>query len=167
MCENAEKTALALFEALTPTISTLLNEFGQSGTVLGGTILTIISDITTDLQNWKPGTTSQNIIAALGDLSANVQDLPIPATAKLLLGTVLAGIEAIVTVLSANSPAPTGQTQAQFAAHEAAAGLQKVSALVPGFKYRRGLFAHSPQAQYNEQWNKSCDTSGFPQLKVA
>jgi hypothetical protein len=87
---------------------------------------------------------------------------------------ILAGIETVIGVVTANSPAPvapadaTASWEERQAMHQAAVSADttaKVQSLVPGFK--RSIW-HTPAHQYNEAWNKAVVAGGFPAtLQVA
>jgi len=94
--------------------------------------------------------------------------LPLPPTAMVLANIILAGVEAVIGVITANSPAPAAPasataepevTQAMFQAHVAAQTESRVAALVPQFK--RSIW-HSPKSQYDRTWNNGVEAGGFP-----
>jgi hypothetical protein len=86
---------------------------------------------------------------------------------------IFAGIEAVIGVITANSPAPaapagsTASADDLQALHQADVAVNtqaKVQSLVPGFK--RSIW-HSPESQYKTAWNNAVDAGGFPYtLKV-
>jgi hypothetical protein len=100
--------------------------------------------------------------------------LPIPSEYLVLGNIILAGIETVIGVVTANSPAPAAPADATAspeelqAMHQAAVSADttaKVQSLVPGFK--RSIW-HTPAHQYNEAWNKAVVAGGFPAtLQVA
>ncbi len=168
MCKNAQGTASALFIAIIPTIKSLMAIAGVSADTQTQVIQTL-NEISADIQNWKQGTTADNIIQALQDVSALLSGV-IPPNYAVLLNVVIAGITAVIAVLKANSPAPISQlgahpeAQAMHQADVAATASAKVTELVPGFK--RSIF-HSPESQYDKAWNGAVDEGGFPaSLKV-
>jgi hypothetical protein len=172
MCTAAATTAANLMTAIRPTIVSLLNLTNLSTTPGGIAGLKAFDAIVVALQGWKSGTTAQNILQLIGDFQVIFNALPIPAGIQVLANIILAGIETVIGVLTANSPAPpapAGSTvaaadlQAFHQAHVAAETAAKVEALVPGFK--RSIF-HSVESQYTTAWNKACDAGGWTAEKV-
>ena len=168
MCTNAVKTAASLMEAIEPTIKTLLTETGLINTPAAQTALTEYDDALTAIQNWQSGTPAQEALEAIGIFQTAFNALPLPATVETLTNIVLAGIETVIGVLTANSPAPAAPADATAAPedlhplHQAAViadTTAKVQALVPGFK--RSIW-HSAAHQYNDAWNKAVAEGGFP-----
>ena len=106
MCTNAVKTAASLMEAIEPTIKSLLTETGLINTPAAQTALTEYDDALTAIQNWQSGTPAQEALEAIGIFQTAFNALPLPATVETLTNIVLAGIETVIGVLTANSPAP-------------------------------------------------------------
>lgn len=173
MCKNATKTAASLMAAIEPTIKSLLAITGQTDTTNGIAAMTAYDAALVALQNWKSGTTAQNVLQLIGDFQTVFNTLPIPAQYVALANIILAGVEAVIGVIDANQPAPAaavglvlGEDAAEDtqAAHQATVAVDttaKVQALVPGFK--RSIF-HSPESQYKGQWNKAVDDGGLDSI---
>jgi hypothetical protein len=110
------------------------------------------------LQNWQSGTAAQTVLELIAAFQSVFNVLPIPAELATLVNIILAGVETVIGVLTANSPAPVGvagdateeETQAMYQAHVVADTTAKVTALVPTFK--RSIW-HSPASQYTKAWN--------------
>lgn len=174
MCQKAQQTAAALMSALEPTINSLFNYVGIENTPDAEAALNAYNAALTAVQNWQTGTAAQNVLQVIGDFQTIFNALPIPAEATALANIILAGIETVIGVISANSPAPAApasstasaeETQAVFAAGIAKSTETKVLTLVPGF--RRSLF-HSPANQYKSAWNKAVEAGHYPSsLKAA
>lgn len=176
MCQKAASTAAALMSAIRPTIVSLLTLANLAQTPDGIAALKAYDAAVTALQAWQSGTPAQNVLELIGDFQTIFNALPLPATVTALANIILAGIETVIGVLTANSPALATMSSltANFAeAHDVTAMHQafvaadttaKVQALVPGFK--RSIW-HSPESQYNKAWNGAVDAGGFPAaLKV-
>lgn len=172
MCQAAAKTAASLMAAIEPTIKSLLTLTGQSNTPQGIAAIAAYDAALAALQNWQSGTPAQNVLELLAAFQSVFNALPLPTTFEVLANIVLAGIETVIGVLTANSPAPAAPAGATLApadiqvAHQAfvaADTTAKVQALVPGFK--RSIF-HSPASQYTTAWNKACDAGGWTAEKV-
>jgi hypothetical protein len=173
MCVDARKTAASLMGAIKPTLTSLLTLAGISTTTPPGSLaLTAYTDAETDLQNWVPGSKSDEVLELLADFQTAFSALPLPPTVEALTNIILAGIETVIGVVTANSPAPTAppvanveglmgaeDIQAVHAASVAADTTAKVHKLVPGFK--RSIF-HSPDHQYRGAWNGAITEGHFP-----
>jgi len=178
MCQNAKQTAINLLTAIEPTIVALGKQLGLSADPIFTTVITEYNNALTALQSWVPGNVATEVEQALSVLQTAVSSLPIPASIQTLVNIILAGLTAVVGVISANSPAPlpvnpptptpaaasAEETQGQFAAHVAADTAARVEALVPGFK--RSIF-HSPQHQYKTVWNDEVKHLGLPEEMLA
>jgi hypothetical protein len=175
MCTNAAGTAASLFTAIEPTIKSLLSLEGLLNTPQGVAAIAAYDAALTALQNWKSGTTAQNVLQLIGAFQSVFNALPMPPMYSTLVNIVLAGVETVIGILTANSPAPVvampadanATLEERIAAYQAQVAKEteaKVMALAPGFK--RSLF-HSVAHQYNSTWNKAVDAGGFPAtLKV-
>ena len=172
MCKNATSTAASLMAAIEPTIISLLTEANVLNTPNGQAAVAAYNAALTAIQNWKSGTTAQNVLQLIGDFQTALNTLPIPAKYVTLTNIILAGVEAVIAVIAANSPAPAApagvaahaDTQAMHQAATAADAQVKIKVLVPGFK--RSIF-HSPESQYKSTWDKAVAEGGFPAtLKV-
>lgn len=173
MCKNATKTAYTLMAAIEPTIKSILSLAGLSNTDNGVAAINAYDAALAALKTWQSGTASQNVLQLIEDFQTVFNTLPIPDTYKTLANIVLAGIETVIGVVTANSPAENTtteaveaheETQAMHAAAVVADTTAKVQALVPSFK--RSIW-HSPESQYESTWNKAVDDGGFDQsLKV-
>jgi hypothetical protein len=171
MCKAAAKTAAALMAAIEPTIKSLLTATGQINTPDGIAAIKAYDDAVTALDSWTSGTPAQEVLELIADFQAALNVIPIPPQFQVLLNIVLAGVETVIGVLTANSPAPTDaasavapheETQTMHALAVADDTTAKVQALVPGFK--RSIF-HSPESQYTKAWNDAVDA--HPELGVA
>ena len=177
MCQNANKTAYALLKAVEPSLTGLLAFLGQTNTTAGIAVVTAYNSALTALQNWQQGTTAENVIELIDDFltgfNALAQSIPVlPPGTVALINVIVAGIEAVIGIINANSPAPPApagavaveEPQALHQAAVAADTAQKVHALVPGIKLSR---FHSPQHQYQSAWNGAVDSNGLPtSLKI-
>lgn len=182
MCQNAVKTAGSLMAAIEPTIKSLLTVTGVINTPEGEAAIAAYDAALAATQNWVSGTPAQDALQLIGDFqtafNAVVALLPLPPLYTALINIILAGVETVIGVLTANSPAPTAPTpvvgsaaaapeevQAMHVAHTIADTTTKVQTLVPGFK--RSIW-HSPASQYKTAWNNAVDAGNFPQeLKTA
>lgn len=169
MCQNAAPTAASLMQAIEPTIVSLLTLENLTNTTNGIAAITAYKEALIALQNWKQGTTAQNVLQLIGDFQTVFNTLPIPPTAQTLANIILAGVEAVIGVVTANSPVPTPapasanasaeETTASYQAQVAAETEAKVAALVPDFK--RSIW-HSAAHQYKGVWNNAVASGGFP-----
>ena len=175
MCKNAMKTAASVMAAIEPTIKNLLSLIGQTDTATGLAAIAAYNAALTALENWQSGTSAQTVLELISALQASFNAVtaavPISPAIQALVNVILAGIETVIGIVTANSPAPDStevpahaETQAMHQAAVAADTQAKVQALVPGFK--RSIF-HSPESQYDNAWNNAVDAGGFdPSLKV-
>ena len=169
MCTKAAATAASLMAAIEPTIVSLLTLENLNNTTNGIAAITAYKAALIALQNWKQGTTAQNVLQLIGDFQTVFNTLPIPPTAQTLANIILAGVEAVIGVVTANSPAPTPapagatateeESTAAYQAQVAAATEAAVAKLVPHFK--RSIW-HSAAHQYKSTWNDAVATGGFP-----
>jgi hypothetical protein len=170
MCKNATKTAAALMAAIEPTIKNLLAVIGQTNTAAGLAAIAAFNATLTALQNWQSGTPAQTVLELIAALQAAFNAVttavPISPAIQALVNVILAGIETVIGIVTANSPAPVSaeipahsDIQAMHQAAVAADTQAKVQALVPGFK--RSIF-HSPESQYDTAWNNAVDTNPVP-----
>jgi len=165
MCQNAVKTAGALMAAIEPTLKSLLTYTGLAETPQGIAVIAAYDAALTAVENWKSGTPAQDVLQILGDFQVAFNALPLPANVVLLTNIVLAGVEAVIGVLTANSPAPAGaagdatpeETQAQHQVQVITETTTKVQKLVPNFK--RSIW-HSAATQYKNQWNSTVTGMG-------
>jgi hypothetical protein len=159
--------------AIEPTIKNLLTATNLITTPDGVAAISAYDAALAALQNWQSGTAAQEVLELIGDFQTLFNKLPIPPEYQMLGNIVLAGIETVIGVVTANSPAPAApegveahaEAQAMHQAAVAADTTAKVQSLVPSFK--RSIF-HSPESQYNKAWNAEVDASGLDtSLKVA
>jgi hypothetical protein len=171
IAEVAESTAINLL-----TESKLIST--AQGQVVSGYYSTLIADI----KNWKSGTPANDIEQIVQDIEAILPALPIPAPFNVLVPIALGGLTTILTLLGANSPAPTPDestvpAEAHQLAHAhtvGAAGEAKVEALT-GYKpsmidKARAMLGDSSIAanKYKQVWNDTVDANGLPEtLKAA
>jgi len=164
MCKNATKSAAALMAAIEPTIKSLLAATGQLNTPNGVAAMNAYDAALAAIQAWQSGTTAQNVLELINAFQTVFATLPLPPAVELYVNIITAGITAVIAILTANSPAPVTvgaheETQAMHQAAVAADAAAKVAVLVPGFK--RSIF-HSPESQYNKEWNNAVDTNPVP-----
>ena len=177
MCKNAAPTVSSVMKAMRPTLISVLTLVGQADTPNGLAAVAAFDAAQVAAQNWKQGTNADNILQLLGDFqvafNAVVEPLDLPPQTVALVNVILAGVETVLGIIIANSPAPPApagitslkEPQALHQATVASDTVVKVHALVPGIKLSR---FHSPASQYNHAWNKAVDAGGFdPSLKAA
>lgn len=173
MCVNATKTAASLMAAIEPTLKSILAFTGQANTPAGLNAIAAYDAALAAIQAWKSGTTAENVLQLIGDFQQVFNALPMPANVSALVNIILAGVETVIGVLNANSPAPAApagvavhaEVRAMHQASVIADTTIKVAALVPGFK--RSIW-HSPASQYSKAWNDGVTANGLPEeLKVA
>lgn len=178
MCKNAQGTAATLMAAIEPTLKSLLALAGVDPT----NFITQYDLALQAIQNWKSGTSAEVALEAIAAFQTAFNALPLPDTYKILANIILAGVETVIGVLSANSPVPNAPQAgdpvagdadaapdevitAHYQAGVAVTTTAKVTALVPGFK--RSIW-HSPESQYKDAWNKAVEAGAFPDsLKAA
>ncbi|MGA9668391.1 MAG: hypothetical protein WBQ94_04240 [Terracidiphilus sp.] len=173
MCTNAAKTVASLMAAIEPTLKSILTFTNLINTPDGKAAIAAYDAALGAVEGWQSGTTAQNVLQLIGDFQTVFNAIPFPATVSALVNIILAGIETVIGVLTANSPAPAPvaaagdataeETQAMHQAHVAADTASKVTALVPGFK--RNIF-RSPASQYKKAWNDAVAQEQLPALKV-
>lgn len=186
MCANAEQQLINIAQVTETTAISLLTESKLISTTQGTTITSYFSTLITDLKAWKSGTPATNILQIVEDIAALLPSLPIPAPFNLLVPVALGGLETILTLLGANSPAPvTAATEGavpELAPHlqslhanaVAVAGEAKVESLT-GYKpstidKARAMFGDSSIAakKYKQVWNETVESNSLPEtLKVA
>jgi hypothetical protein len=173
MCQNANKTAASLMAAIRPTIVSLLTIAKLADTPNGIAAMQAYDAALVAVQNWKQGSSASIVLQLISAFQGVFNVLPVPDTYKMLANVILAGVEAVIGVLTANSPAPAAPAGAMAmeepqAMHQAAVAsdtVQKVHALVPGIKLSR---FHSAESQYAHAWNKQVDAGKLDaSLKVA
>ncbi len=168
MCQKAAATAASLMQAIEPTLKSLLSYTGLVNTPDGEAAIAAYNAALTALQGWQSGTVSHDVLQLIGDFQIVLNTLPLPPGVQMLSNIILAGIEAVIGVVTANSPAPatpTGatasveETTALYQAHVAHQTTIRVAALVPEF--RRSIW-HSASSQYNKAWNGAIESNEFP-----
>lgn len=174
MCKNATKSAGQLMAAIEPTFVSLLNATGQSSTPNGIAAKNAYDAALTAVQNWVPGSKTQDVLQVVVDFQTALSGLPIPPNAQVFANIILAGLETVLAIISANSPAPataaagpqatpvahmsmlraasSEEVQAMHQASVIETTTAKVNTLVPGFQ--RSIY-HSPESQYKAAWNKT------------
>lgn len=172
MCTNATKTAADLLAAEKSSLTNLLTVAGVANTPAAQVIMTEYSNVETALQSWTGGSPAQEILQILGDIQTGIEALRIPATYLTFVNIAIAGIEAVIGVITANSPAPAPSSsvavvpeehQALHAADAIATTTAKVQALVPAFKRSKW---HSAASQYRKTWNDAVYEGAFPETLV-
>jgi hypothetical protein len=175
MCKNAVATAANLMQAIEPTIKSLLTETNLINTPDGISAINAYNAALLALQGWQSGTASETVLELIGAFQAVFNTLPLPTTVQTLTNIILAGIETVIGVITANSPVPSApavgdpvageplaasdeEINGMHVAHTIADTTAKVQVLVPGFK--RSIW-HSPESQYNTAWNKAVADGGF------
>ena len=173
MCVNATKTAASLMAAINPTIVSLLTIAGLANTPNGIAAMKAYDAALLAVKNWKQGTSSETVLQLITAFQDVFNVLPIPETYKVLANIIMAGIETVIGVVMANSPAPAapagvkvhGEMKAMHQANVIADTTAKVQVLVPGFK--RSIW-HSPESQYNHAWDEAVTENRLDaSLKVA
>lgn len=169
MCQKAAATAASLMQAIEPSLVSLLTLENLGNTPNGIAAITAYKAALVALENWKQGTTAQNVLQLIGDFQTVFNTLPIPPTDLALANIILAGVEAVIGVVTANSPQPAPAPVAGTASEEestvqyqldvAAKTEAAVAKLVPDF--RRSIW-HSAAHQYRSVWNHAIVTGGFP-----
>ena len=168
MCKAAASTVATLMSAIEPTLVNLLTLEGIAATTEGQAAITAFNAALQAVENWKSGTSAQDVIQVIDAFTQVFNTLPIPAEAKSLADIISAGIVTVIGVLTANSPAPAATTS--IVAHQEATAKTaqaKVQELVPG--YRESWFARSRAAlgdsgvaagEYKKVWNEGVTKVG-------
>ncbi len=173
MCKNAAGTAASLMKAIEPTLISILALTGNADTPEGKAAIQAYDAALLAVQNWKSGSTAENVLQLIVGFQQVFNVIPIPDQYKVLANVILAGVEAVIGVLIANSPAPpapvglkgVADAKALHQATVAADTTVKIHTLVPGIKLSR---FYSAESQYNHAWNKAVEQGGFGnELKVA
>ncbi|MHB1957028.1 MAG: hypothetical protein ACYCOU_25205 [Sulfobacillus sp.] len=170
MCKSATTTAVSLMQAIEPSVVSILTLENLTNTPQGLAAMAAYKAALVALQGWKSGTTAQNVLQLIGDFQTVFNTLPLPPADAALANIILAGVEAVIGVITANSPAPvTSVPVAAVATEEESTAMYqmqvakdteaKVMALVPDFK--RSIW-HSPASQYTKTWNEAVAAGGFP-----
>ena len=167
MCQNATKTAASLMAAIEPTLKSLLTVTGQINTPEGQAAIKAYDAALVAVQNWQSGTAAQTVLELVQAFQGVFNAIPLPAQFTVLGNIILAGIETVIGVISANSPAPKAAAGVEAieepqAVHQAVVAHEtvvKVHSLVPGIKLSR---FHSADSQYKSTWNKAVDENGLP-----
>jgi hypothetical protein len=171
MCKNATQTAASVMAAIEPTLESLLSYAGVLDTKEAQAAIAAYKVALTAVQNWKSGTTAQNVLTLVGDfqIAFNAVATLLPPTVATLVNIILAGVETVIGILTANSPNPVAapadasasadESKASYQAHVIHETTVKVQDLVPSFK--RSFF-HSAESQYKSAWNRAVETGGFP-----
>lgn len=170
MCKNATSTAASLMAAIKPSLVSLLTYENIANTPNGIAAINAYDAALAAVQNWKSGTTATDVLQVIAAFQTAFNALPIPPADAALANIILAGVEAVIGVLAANSPAPSAPTptvgaaseEEITAAHQAQVAVEteaKVIALVPEFK--RSIW-HSAAHQYKSTWNGAVHKGNFP-----
>lgn len=179
MCTNATKTAADLMAAIEPTLKAFLSYENVLNTPEGQAAIAAFDSALTAVQNWQTGTPATEVlevISAFTSAFAAVSGpLNLPPAVLLLVNVIAGGIEAVIGVLQANSPAPVVASVAGDASPEDVqrahqdqvliATSAKIKQLVPTFK--RSIW-DSAAYQYKKTWNDTVTGAKLPQtLHVA
>lgn len=169
MCKNASKTVAALMTGIEPTLVQLLTITGIASTPAGQTAIKAYDTALTAVQNWVPGTSGQDAVQVINAFTDVFNVLPLPTEVKGLADIIVAGVETVIGILTANAPAPAPtipeagapataeETQVMHQAAVIHATTVRVNTLVPGFK--RSMFT-APDHQYKNAWNKEVEKVG-------
>lgn len=175
MCQNAEKTAASMMEALEPEFKGLLTVEGQLTTPEGQAAVSAYEAAYKALLNWTPGSISTIVLESVQAFQAAFQAVVplLPPGVGALVNWILAAIAAVIGVVKANSPAPApavdvpsehaaspAEYQHAYAKQIEAETEAQVVALVPHFK--RSMF-HSAGYQTKKGWNDLITDGGFPE----
>lgn len=171
MCKNAASTVASLMGAIEPTLVNLLTVLNIADTPQGEAAISAFNAALQALQNWKPGTSAEDVIQLINAFTDVFNALPIPADAKGLADIISAGIVVIISVLTGNSPAAVDAAAQARVMDEAHA---KVAAMVPTFKEsnfdkaRAVLGDHTVATkEYKNHWNKAVAAAAKVQPKYA
>jgi hypothetical protein len=171
MCSNAVATVADLMEAIEPTLVNLLTVLGIADTPTGQAAINAYNAALTAVENWKPGTSAEDVIQVINAFTQVFNTLPIPADAKSLADIISAGVVVVISVLTGNSSAAPDADSQKKVQDEAAA---KVQVLVPGYKesWRSKVLAafgdHTVAAsEYKGAWNKGVKTAAKTDPKYA
>jgi hypothetical protein len=157
--------------AIEPTLKSVLSLLGQADTPEGKAAILAFDAALVAVREWKNGTPAENVIQAMTDFqnafNAVVEPLGLDPKIQLLVNVVLAGVETVIGILLANSPAPQApaglkahsETQAMHQSAVIAHTTLRVKTLVPSFK--RSIW-HSPESQYKSTWNHAVAEGEFP-----
>jgi hypothetical protein len=122
------------------------------------------------VQKWQHGSPAQDVIELINIFASAFDLLPVPTAYKVLANIIIAGITAVVGILTANSPASPApataheESPAHSLVHLTMSTATKVQELAPGFKPR--IFTAADK-QYTDYWNKTVANGDFPEtLKV-
>jgi hypothetical protein len=174
MCKNATATAAALMTAIEPDLKSLLNLLGIGSTPDGQAAITAYDAALAQVKAWVPGTTAQTVVEAINAFTEVFNVLPIPADAKTLVNLVVSGVDAVIAVLTANSPAPTTASETpevsaaaqQIHAHTVAVKAEEKIASLTDYrpsvvtKAKIMLGDHGAIAgQWKSQWKKAVQES--------
>lgn len=168
MCQNAEKTALALLTAEEPELKSILTFTGLLNTPTGQVVLDEYNQAVQDLSAWTPGTAAQEIIEVIQDFQSGFNELPFPPTVITLENLIEAAVVAVIGVIQANQPSTSALDQA----HAVAATTAQVQKLVPGFKPRIKRFAlpgQTPADQFKKAWKNQVallKSEGLPNVEA-
>lgn len=162
MCKAAAATIADLMSAIEPTLVNLLTALGIADTPDGQSAISAFNAALTAVQNWKAGTSAQDVIQVIDAFTLVFNTLPFPAEVKSLADIISAGIVVVISVLTGNSPAAPDAASQKKVQDEA---IIKVTALVPGYKesFREKVLAafgdHTVAASaYKSAWNKGVAT---------
>jgi len=124
MCKAAQSTVAALMAAIEPTLVNLLTILGAASTPEGQAAIAAYNTALQAVENWKPGTTSQDVIQVISAFTqvfnTLAQSLHLPPEAAALVDTISAGIAVVIGIISGNSPAPATPADATPEEAEAA-----------------------------------------------
>jgi hypothetical protein len=169
MCKNAASTLAALMGGIEPTLINLLTVLGIADTPEGQAAISAYNAALLAVENWKPGTSAQDVIQVIDAFTQILNALPVPTDAKSLIDIISAGIVIVIGILTGNAT-----TDAALQAKAASDAVIKVKVLVPGFKEslwdkaRADLGDHTIAAkEYKNAWNKGVQTASKVNPKYA
>jgi hypothetical protein len=169
MCKNASASIAALMAAIEPTLINLLTLLGIASTPEGQAAINAYNVALQAVENWKPGTSAQDVIQVINAFTQVFNTLPIPVEAKSLADIISAGIVVIIGILTGNAT-----TDSNLQAKAASDAIVKVKVLIPGFKEslwdraRADLGDHTIAAkEYKNAWNKGVQTASKVNPKYA
>jgi hypothetical protein len=181
MCKAANKTAAALMTAIEPELKSLLTFLGIASTPEGVAAINAYDAALAAVEAWTPGTTSADVVQVVNAFTQVFNTLPIPAAVKTLADLISAAVVTVITVITANSPAPApavahagivvepevAEAAQTFHAHAvAAAGEAKVTQIagiqVSHLDKARAALGDTQVAakRFKSEWNVRVDSLG-------
>jgi hypothetical protein len=144
-----QQTLADLIGVAGTSLSLLLGVLGQGNTALAANLAALFAVARNAVLTWVKGSSAQDVIQALNDVSAVIGQIPVTNATSLLIGIAIAAIEHVIEAIDP-SASPLASAQA---------------ATIRAARVNWSRFAMAPKDIYKSAWNG--EIANHPELAAA